>query len=929
MNPLCSFVGAIVLFCAGMGSLGGEIKLLSKPHDPYGSPRPAPGQQHVPLLTTFYVELSVGQRGSSDAVVPESIRIELEPKGGRAFAVLRPDRQAAVGYRARFMPKDSPQGGAALAVYVDSERRLLPLNQYTLRLSARSREGAVLPAAAGTWQFTTEPASQTHCLRFDLCLKSSAVRWEGGFFTGFCSTGFCTSASNRLPTYRLMEEVRRGAPKAWSLKRDFWMTGMEHQPEFLPRNLPNLVRERETRRVTAIDNRAEGALVRIEDFFGHQQYGIPSGRPITEDYHPGDEVLIGDGVHDARAKVIRADDRERNVLLTAFKAPVAGWRIAYAAPLPVKEDPKAPGLFPPGGCYLRKFRPSGTPVYYWGRLDSEWDIAHGQFKQRLLPNFADAPGDLSVDGRNWTTAKDYAELHEATRAITSHIVERYGAAAIDFPWSVFNEPDLGPLFWRSDWNELQKFYDYTVDGILRAFEDHGYDSRRVRVGGLELGGIFGIHLRLREFLGHCSPRAQTPGALPLNAAFADRRLEGKRSRRVEELCKAHGGRGSPCDFISVHAYNRSQLMADKLIRAKQMALEIDPEYYANLRVDSHESCPEWNPPPDPAYGDSYLGNGYFPTWCADVACRQLRKAAADGRYAYGESILTFWQWPCENFQGRDDCVRAIAVDDNGDGKTDRTVTVAMPILHFLGLIARMGPQYWALPQQTVGGHVVSGFASQVQDKLYVLLYSHQALDTESRSEAEFDVTLNVTDLKARRVRAEQYRFDKDHNSYFRLARQLRDAEVQRTPSAVVLAQLQEAIRQVESDVPSKQLAGVTRLAEAGPAAVQAVGAIARLLESKEPAVREKAFAAILRITASRPYPAAAIRKIENLAALRATAVSSHSLADGGSLQIRLLLAANGANWIRIERVSEETTGRKHTIRNGESIARRTGSSSGT
>ena len=101
--------------------------------------------------------------------------------------------------------------------------------------------------------------------------------------------------------------------------------------------------------------------------------------------------------------------------------------------------------------------------------------------------------------------------------------------------------------------------------------------------------------------------------MPLNAAVADRRLDGKRSRRVEALCRAHGGKGSPCDFISIHSYNRSEMMAAKLIRAKEMALEIDPDYYARLWVNSHESCPDWMPPPDEAAADSYLGNGYFPS----------------------------------------------------------------------------------------------------------------------------------------------------------------------------------------------------------------------------------------------------------------------------------------------------------------------------
>ncbi|MCR4415903.1 MAG: hypothetical protein NUV77_26105 [Thermoguttaceae bacterium] len=505
------FLGAALCLGAGNAVLGGELRLLAKPHDPYGSPRPARGQENVPLLTTFYVELGVDQGGGSDAVLPESVGIELEPEGQPALAVLRPGRQAADGYRASFMPGKDPKRGASLIVYVDSRRRLLPSTRYTIRVSARSREGASLPAGAGTWQFTTEAAPKTHPLRFDLSLDAPAVRWHGGFFTGFCSPGFCTSAANRVPTYRLMEEVRKTAPRAWSLQRDFWLTGMEHQPAFLSGNLPNVVRERETRRIAAMEKHPDGVLLRVEDFFGHPQYGIPSDRPPSADYHPGDEVLIADGVHDARAKVVRTDDRQRTVLVTAFDTPAGGWKIAYAGPLNRTEDPNAPGLFPPGGCYLRKFRPSGTPMYYWGRLDREWDLAHRQFQRRLMPNFADAPGDLAIDGRNWTTAKDYVELHEATRAITSHIIRRYGDAALTFPWSVFNEPDLIGHFWRSDWNELQKFYDYTVDAILRAFEDHGYDSQRVFVGGLELGGIFGTNLRLREFLAPLLAAGSGPG----------------------------------------------------------------------------------------------------------------------------------------------------------------------------------------------------------------------------------------------------------------------------------------------------------------------------------------------------------------------------------------------------------------------------------
>ncbi len=562
-------------------------------------------------------------------------------------------------------------------------------------------------------------------------------------------------------------------------------------------NLPNVVRERETRRIAAIEPRDKTLVLRVEDFFGHQQYGIPDGRPVADDYHRGDEVLIADGVHDARTKVIAADSTAGTVTVEPVPPPSGGWKIAYEGPLPQLEDPDAPGLFAPGGCYLRKLKPHGTACYYWGRLDKEWDLAHRRFGRRLLPNLADAPGDLSRDGRSWTTVKDYAQWHDVARTIAGHIIDRYGADALSFTWSIFNEPDLGPLFWRADWNELQTFYDYTTDAVLRAFEDRGYSSDNVFIGGLELGGIFGVHLRLKEFLAHCSPTATDPGALPRNAAFADSRLDGKRSRRVEALCKEHSGKGAPCDFISIHSYNKAELLAAKLIRAKEMALEIDPDYYRSLWVNSHEACPDWMPPPDEAAADSYLGNGFFPTWCLDVVHRQLSQAAQDARFAYGETILTVWPPPA-NFTGLNAVSRVLQVDDNADGRGDETVTVPMPVFHVLGLLSDLSDRYWVMPAQQAGGHRIGGFASRDdQGILRVVLYTHQPEDTQSRSEAAFDVTLELKSLAGEGpVRVEEVAFDQKRNSPFKAMRAVRDRPAATGEHGP--ARLAELIRGLES-----------------------------------------------------------------------------------------------------------------------------------
>jgi hypothetical protein len=486
------------------------------------------------------------------------------------------------------------------------------------------------------------------------------------------------------------------------------------------------------------------------------------------------------------------------------------------------------------------------------------------------------------------------------RTITGHLIDRYGAAALGFTYSVFNEPDLGVLFWRTSWDELQRYYDYTTDAILRAFEDRGYPSDKVFVGGLELGGIFGVHLRLQEFLAHCSPRASAKGALPLNAAYADERLAGKRSRRVETLCRRHAGRGSPCDFISIHAYNRSELMAAKLIRAKEIALEFDAEYYRNLWVNSHESCPDWAPPPDEAAVDSYLGNGYFPSWCVDVAARQLGQAATDARFAFGETLLTVWP-PVQNFVGLNSVTRLLDCDEDGDGRADRKVTIPTPIFHALGMLSDLGDRYWVLPRQLLGGRTVGGFASR-DDKgiLRVVLYSHHPADTQSRSDAACDVALQLDGLAGKGpAHVEQYRFDREHNTYFREAQALRGR--QGTAGKADPARLAAVLQALSVEESPAQLKALKELEKLGPmAAADAFGALYRLAEQgKTETVREAARDLLRRSFQAAhgrsAHSRAEVDKIQDLARCRPTEAARIERNAAGQMRLTARLSANGLN----------------------------------
>ena len=884
---------AFLLLALGVtGAAEPPAKLVVREPDPHGSPRPFRDARDVPPRTSLYFELAMPPEAAAD-VDPEAVAVTLRPAGGAAVELLRPGRRFVAGGSGWLRPKHDLSGQKSLAVYIEPGRPLTPATRHDVRVSAGTEE-------AGSWSFTTEEAPAARTLEFPIDLGAEPVRWHGRFFSGLCNVIFCSEAANYGPTYDLMAEARKQHPRAWSYQRDFWPTGTEFRPAgFLPQRLPNLVRERETRRIAAMEPHAGGGLLRVEDVFGHRQYGIEPHRPLGQDYHPGDEVLIADGDHDARTRVVAVDDAAGTVAVGPVAAPRGGWKVAYEGPLPEKEDPDAPGLFPPGGCYLRKLTPHGTACYYWGRLDKEWDLAHRRYGRRLMVNFADATGDLARDGRGWTTVKDYAQWHDVARTIAGHIIDRYGADSIGFTWSVFNEPDLGPLFWRASWDELQTFYDYTTDAILRAFEDRDLDSSKVFIGGLELGGIFGTNLRLREFLVHCSPRAQAEGARPLNAAVADRRLDGKRSRRVEALCRDHGGGGSPCDFISIHSYNRAELMAAKLIRAKEEALEIDPDFYRTLWVNSHESCPDWMPPPDEAAADAYLGDGYFPTWCAEVVHRQLLRAAADPRYAFGETILTVWPPPA-NFAGLNAVTRVLHVDDDGDGRADRTVTVPMPIFHALNLLSDLGDHYWVLPDRVVGGHLVSGFASR-DDRgvVRVLLYAHHARDTQSRSDASFDVALDLGGLGgAGPARVREFRIDRDHNSPFHLARTLRDQPPGPRADAERVAKL---TRDLEGNDPAAQRAALAALARLDPASRQpALAAVFHLVgQSKDEGVHAAAQGLLKDALGPPAYPRAAVDQIRAQSECRPTATTTRPRDPDGHLRLTARVAGNGCNFLVI------------------------------
>jgi hypothetical protein len=172
------------------------------------------------------------------------------------------------------------------------------------------------------------------------------------------------------------------------------------------------------------------------------------------------------------------------------------------------------------------------------------------------------------------------------------------------------------------------------------------------------------------------------------------------------------------------------------------------------------------------------------------------------------------------------------------------------------------------------------------------------------------VTVNLGDFGAlwggrgraapAKVRVEEFRFDKDHNSYFRLGRALRDQTAASAGDALHEKRLEAAVRRIGRDETAEQLAGLAELAALEPAAADAAGAVFELHQrTKDAAVRRKAMSLVLQMTVPQAYPAAAVRKIEELSALRATGTSVHALPPDGRFALKVNVAGNGANWVHI------------------------------
>ena len=282
-----------------------------------------------------------------------------------------------------------------------------------------------------------------------------------------------------------MGEARKAHPRPGAAAR--FLADRDGGPSaqaFFPSNLPNLVRKPKPAGSPRWSRVAGGGVrLRVEDFFGHQQYGIPSGRPVSEDYHAGDEVLIADGVTTRGEGV---GGRQRGPHGDGRVLRDAGGRVEDRVRRAASQER---GPRRARGCSRRAGATSASTALTARRAttgggstrNGTWPSAGtaGACCPTLPMRPATCPATARAGTRSRTTPSG-TRWPGRSPGTSSTAMAR---TLLGFTWSIFNEPDLWILFWHASWDDLQTYYDYTTDAILRAFEDRGYDSEKVFIGG--------------------------------------------------------------------------------------------------------------------------------------------------------------------------------------------------------------------------------------------------------------------------------------------------------------------------------------------------------------------------------------------------------------------------------------------------------------
>jgi xylan 1,4-beta-xylosidase len=421
---------------------------------------------------------------------------------------------------------------------------------------------------------------------------------------------------------------------------------------------------------------------------------------------------------------------------------------------------------------------SGNPVYDFKILDDLFDALKAA-GVRPMVELGFMPKDLAaeiearyepyqvhypkstVSGASNNPPKDYRKWRELVRAVTSHLVARYGTETVlGWYFEVWNEPDID--YWHSTLQDYWKLYDYAVAGV------------RAALPGAKVGG----------------PASTGPGG-PKAAKFLDDFLA-----LVDHGKSAANGEPIPLDFISFHAKGHPQTVAGHVrmglsseLNDAAKGFEIVAKYpkFRNLPIILSEADPEGcaacSMKVNPA--NAYRNGPLYAVYTA-VAIKELFEL----QDRYKVNLLAMLSWSFE-FENRDYFEGFRTLATNGVDKPvlnvfrmaglmsgSRVMTSSegrVPLDDILSAGVRQTPD-------------VDAMATGAEHEAAVMLWNYHDDDLPAAG-AEVQVTIAGIPAGVNKVLLEHCRIDEMHSNSYSVWKRMSSPQ---TPTPEQYARLKEA-----------------------------------------------------------------------------------------------------------------------------------------
>ncbi|MFQ5636728.1 MAG: hypothetical protein ACE5IR_01875 [bacterium] len=394
------------------------------------------------------------------------------------------------------------------------------------------------------------------------------------------------------------------------------------------------------------------------------------------------------------------------------------------------------------GCDIYRVDASGRVSYSWQTADKVFDaIVQNGFKPIIEFGFMpDALASIPDRQQKWGRAnisppKDYRKWSSLVYETVKHLRERYGKDEVaGWYFEVWNEPDLGYLFWIEDpahkpfgdMEEYYKLYDFSVTAAKAAHPG-------IRVGGPasaggEIDGMLEHVLLGKKF---------TNGSVPVTL-----------------------------DFVSTHAYGRlhddwNNRKSKGVLRSIKWKID-RPFAHDHDKVRNRMRQTPFLLTETAPKGDSHpLHNTRFAAaWLIKLVDGVYALSDKEGR-SYQPDEIVYWCSESAIRQFKTDKGLAVRLKHQG-----RSAVYKRPIFNAFEALGYFKGERLALKTGSKFSNPVNGMASIDENRVTILVYY---LDEQNRANAatdSVDVELTVKHLPFKKYQVSWYTIDETHSNAY-------------------------------------------------------------------------------------------------------------------------------------------------------------------